>query len=205
VPLDLSKRWFAWAMWRLAPRYDALLADRKRELLSQVSGTVVEIGPGTGTNFQYFPRGIRWIGLEPNRHMHPYLRLAAKSAGVTVEIRQSRAEDLQLNDECVDTVVATAVLCTVQNPIRVLQEIRRVLKPSGRFVFIEHVAGERGTQLRTLQRMIQPVWRCLADGCHPARDTAELITQSGFRPVFLDSFRIPLGPVAPHIAGIAVR
>ena len=73
MPLELSKRWFAWALCHVAERYDPLLADRKRDLLGKVAGTVVEIGPGTGVNFRYYPFGVRWIGIEPNLHMHPYL------------------------------------------------------------------------------------------------------------------------------------
>jgi hypothetical protein len=66
MSIGISKRWFAWAMCHLARRYDALLADRKRDLLGSLDGTVLEIGPGTGTNFRYYRRGVRWIGVEPN-------------------------------------------------------------------------------------------------------------------------------------------
>jgi ubiquinone/menaquinone biosynthesis C-methylase UbiE len=192
-------------MWRAARHYDGLLADRKRSLLSAVGGTVVEIGPGTGTNFRYYRRNIHWIGVEPNRYMHPYLQRAAEAAGLPIEVLLGSAENLSLADESADAVVATAVLCSVRDPRRALQEIRRVLKPGGRFIFVEHVAAERGTALRRIQRIIQPLWSCMADGCHPDRDTSELIGQAGLRPLVLDGFRLPLGPVAPHIAGVAVR
>ncbi len=205
MPLDLSERWFAWVMWRAALHYDGLLADRKRSLLSDVGGTVVEIGPGTGTNFQYYPRNIHWIGVEPNRYMHPYLRRAAEASGLPIEVLLGSAENLSLPDESADTVVATAVLCSVHNPDKALQEVRRVLKPGGRFIFVEHVAGDRGTSLRRIQRIIQPLWSCIGDGCHPDRDTGMLMAEAGLRPIVLDSFRLPLGPVAPHIAGVAVR
>jgi ubiquinone/menaquinone biosynthesis C-methylase UbiE len=203
--LDVSKRWFAWAMWRVAKHYDALLAARKTSLLSSIHGTVVEIGPGTGTNFRYYPRGIHWIGAEPNRHMHPYLRRAAQSAGLEIDVRPSRAEALDLDDESADAVIATAVLCSVEDQPKALQEIRRILKPSGRFVFMEHVAADRGTTLRRIQHSIQPLWSCLADGCHPARDTHDAIVHAGFEAISVERFRLPLGPIAPHIAGIAVR
>jgi len=205
MPLDFSKRWFAWALSRVAQRYDDLLADRKASLLSSIQGTVVEIGPGTGTNFRYYPRGIRWIGVEPNRHMHPYLRRAAESTGLKIDVRPSRAEGLDLDDESADAVIATAVLCSVEDQPKALQEIRRILKPSGRFVFMEHVAADRGTTLRRIQHSIQPLWSCLADGCHPARDTHDAIVRAGFEPISVERFRLPLGPIAPHIAGIAVR
>ena len=192
-------------MWRATRHYDRLLADRKRSLLGEVGGTVVEIGPGTGTNFRYYPHNIHWIGVEPNRYMHPYLLRSAKVAGLPLEVLLSRAENLSLPDESADAVVATAVLCSVHDPLKALREIRRVLKPGGRFVFVEHVAAKRGTSLRRIQRIIQPVWSCIADGCRPDRDTGELIAQSGLRPLMLDDFMLPVGPVAPHIAGVAVR
>lgn len=205
MPLDLSERWFAWVMSRTARHYDGLLTDRKRSLLSQVVGTVIEIGPGAGANFRYYPRDIRWIGAEPNRHMHPYLHRAAEAAGFRIEVHLSHAENLGLPNESVDTVVATAVLCSVQDPPKVLQEIRRVMKPGGRFIFVEHVAAPRGTVLRSIQRIIQPLWSCMADGCHPVRDTGELIRRAGLKPIVLEDFRLQLGPVSPHIAGFAVR
>lgn len=203
--LDFSKRWFAWAMWHVAQHYDALLEDRKAPLLSGIHGTVVEIGPGTGTNFRYYPRSIRWIGVEPNRYMHPYLRRAAASAGLEIDIRSCRAEALDLDDQSADAVIATAVLCSVEDQVTALQEISRILKPGGQFIFLEHVAAERGTALRGMQHTIQPFWSCLADGCHPARDTHDAIIQAGLELISFESFRLPLGPIAPHIAGIAVR
>jgi SAM-dependent methyltransferase len=81
MSVGLSKRWFAWAMHHMAERYDALLADRKRDLLGSLEGTIVEIGPGTGTNFRYYSRGVQWIGVEPNPYMHPYLRRAGMQRG----------------------------------------------------------------------------------------------------------------------------
>jgi ubiquinone/menaquinone biosynthesis C-methylase UbiE len=79
----------------------------------------------------------------------------------------------------------------------------RVLKPGGRFLFIEHVAAPQGTRLRTAQRWLRPLWKRIADGCHPDRETGELIEQAGFAEVRFEKFRLPLGPVGPQIAGCA--
>jgi SAM-dependent methyltransferase len=204
MSLGLSKRWFAWAMGHVAARYDDLFADRKRGLLGSLNGTIVEIGPGTGTNFRYYPRGMRWIGVEPNHYMHPYLRSAGTAAGIDVDIRQNYADAMDLADASADVVVSTAVLCSVQDQAKTLQEIRRVLKPGGQFVFLEHVGAGRTTSLRKVQRLIRPAWRCIADGCDPAHDTGEAIVEAGFKPIHVESFTLPLGPVAPHIAGVAV-
>ena len=115
MSVGLSKRWFAWALSHMAGRYDALLADRKRDLLGRLDGTIVEIGPGTGTNFRYYPRGVRWIGVEPNPYMHPYLRHAGTAAGIDVDVRESDAETMGLADGSADVVVTTAVLCSVHD------------------------------------------------------------------------------------------
>jgi len=191
-------------MGHVAARYDDLLADRKRDLLGSLNGTIVEIGPGTGTNFRYYPRGMRWIGVEPNPYMHPYLRSAGIAAGIDVDIRQNYADAMDLADGSADVVVSTAVLCSVQDQAKTLQEIRRVLKPGGQFVFLEHVCAGRTTSLRKVQRLIRPAWRCIADGCDPARDTGEAIVEAGFKPIHVENFRLPLGPIATHIAGVAL-
>lgn len=203
MSVGVSKRWFAWALSHMAERYDALLADRKRDLLGRLAGTIVEIGPGTGTNFRYYPRGVRWIGVEPNPYMHPYLRRAGTAAGIDVEVLESSAETMGLADGSADVVVTTAVLCSVYDQAKTLREIRRVLKPGGRLVFLEHVAAGRTTSLRKVQRFVRPFWRRIADGCDPSRDTREAIVEAGFRLVQFESFWLPLGPVATHIAGVA--
>ena len=203
MAVGLSKRWFAWALSHMAKRYDALLADRKRDLLGRLDGTVVEIGPGTGTNFRYYPGDVRWIGVEPNPYMHAYLRHAGIAAGFAVDVRQSHAESMDLADGFADVVVATAVLCSVRDQSVVLREIRRVLKPGGRFVFLEHVGADRTTSLRKVQHLVRPFWHFVADGCDPARDTGQAIIDAGFEPIHVETFKLPLGPVATHIAGVA--
>jgi hypothetical protein len=81
----------------------------------------------------------------------------------------------------------------------------RILKPGGRFYFLEHVAAQRGDPKRLIQRCIQPIWRFIACGCHPCRDTLEDIRAAGFASVEAESFALPLGPVSPHIAGVATK
>jgi SAM-dependent methyltransferase len=110
-------------------------------------------GPGTATNFQYdlHPRWLRWIGVEPNPYMHPYLRRAGTAAGIDVDVRQHSAEYMHVADSSVDAVVTTALLCSVHDQTRAVREIKRVLKPGGQLIFLEHVAASRNTTLRTVQ------------------------------------------------------
>jgi SAM-dependent methyltransferase len=188
-----------------AARYERMVADRKRALFADLRGTILEVGPGAGPNLRYYPKDCRWIGVEPNPFMHPYLRSAAARAGLAIEIRTVAAEGLPAKDRSVDAVVSTLVLCSVGDPARVIQEIRRVLRPGGRFVFLEHVAAPQGTRLRKVQQFVRPLWKRIADGCHPDRETGPLIEKAGFAQVRYDSFRLPLGPAGTQIAGWAIE
>jgi ubiquinone/menaquinone biosynthesis C-methylase UbiE len=199
------RRVFAWAMSKGSAKHERAVAERKRALLGKLSGTVVEIGPGAGANLAYYAPGIRWIGIEPNPFMRPYLQREAERRGLRVEFRSGIAERLDLPDGTADAVVSTLVLCSVANPGAVLREAQRVLKPEGRFIFIEHVAAPRGTWLRRVQRWIRPFSRCFADGCTPDRETWAEIQTAGFAEVKLEHFRAPLWFASPHIAGWASK
>ena len=205
IKAGFGKRVHAWLLARCGARYERLVAERKRALFANLSGDILEIGPGAGPNLVYYPSGCRWIGVEPNLFMHPYLRQAAVRAGVAIDIRTIIAEKLPAENHSMDAVVSTLVLCSVRDLETVLREIRRVLKPGGRFVFLEHVAAPAGTRLRRVQRLICPVWKRVADGCHPDRETGPAIERAGFARVQYDSFRLPLGPVSTQIAGWAIK
>ena len=207
--MGINSRLFARYYDRFQARYEALIVPRKQELFAGVTGTVVEIGPGTGSNLRYLPAGSRWIGIEPNRHMHDTLRSRAKEAGIESEIHTAGADGIEVQDAIADVVVSTLVLCSVPDPERTLSEVRRVLRPGGRFLFIEHVAAERGTGLRFLQRIIRPAWYLFGDGCRTDRETGPAIERAGFSSVTIESFRMPTPPVprwvAPHVTGQATR
>jgi len=204
---DARRRGFARFYDRVVAKHDALVAERRAALLGTLEGTVLELGPGTGINFRHLPRSVRWIGVEPNPHMHPFLLQRAQEAGVHAEIRGIAAEEMEVEPESVDAVVCTLVLCSVDDPARILADARRVLKPGGRFVFLEHVGAPPGSALRLVQRLIRPGWRFLADGCCPDRDTAEMLRCAGFSALELEEFRLPRSmlPITPHVAGTAIR
>jgi len=202
--MSLYQRLFAHGLALGDDAQHQLYGDRKRALFADLTGTVVEIGPGTGINLPYLPRGIRWIGIEPNPHMHPFIREAATEQGIDIELRAASASDTGLPDTSADAVISTLVLCSVPNLDAALAEIKRILKPGGRFLFIEHVAAPDDSWLRTLQRGIRPLWKPLADGCRPDRKTAYAIEQAGFGDVEYESFRADLPVVSPHVMGTAV-
>lgn len=201
--MSLYQRLQAWALSLNNPIYDASLRSTKAELLSPLRGTVVELGPGTGNNLGIFDPTVRWVGVEPNRFLHGRLRETATRLAREVEILPASAERLPFDDASVDAVVATLVLCSVCDPPVTMREVLRVLRPGGRFTFVEHVAAARKSRLRFAQRLLRPVWCALGGGCHPDRDTATTIEQTGFARVELRRFTTPAGLLAPHIAGTA--
>ena len=204
---DLRHRLFARFYDRVQAGYEERLAPRKRALLADVAGTVVELGPGTGANLAHLPRGVRWIGIEPNPHMQLRLRPRAEALGIAAQTLTASAQRLPLADESVDVVLSTLVLCSVPDPAAALVEARRVLRPRGRFVFVEHVAAPPRTMLRRAQRVLRPAWSLIADGCRPDRDLAAVIRAAGFAALELEEFRVLRGPlldlVSPHVAGVA--
>ncbi|MEO1477412.1 MAG: class I SAM-dependent methyltransferase [Bacteroidota bacterium] len=207
VRSGLYARFFAGCMHRADGTDQRLYGDRKQSLLGALRGTVVEIGAGAGPNARYLAAGTRWVAVEPNVHMHPYLREQADEFGLDVRPEVGVAEALPVDDASADAVVSTLVLCSVDDVARALAEVRRVLKPGGRFVFIEHVAAQRGTARRGAQRVLRRPWGWVADGCRPDRETGPAIEAAGFASVDLERFAadLPFNLVTPHIAGVAVR
>lgn len=185
--------------------YERWMAERKRNLLGELSGEVLEIGPGSGVNLCYLPREVRWTGIEPNPHFHPYIRKEAVRLDRPVRLKAGLAEDLGIEDASVDAVVGTLVLCSVDRVDAVLGEILRVLKPGGRFCFLEHVAAPQGSWPRRLQRGLRPVWGSLLDGCRPDADTPVRISRAGFSQLKWEEFQAPLPVVSPHICGFAEK
>jgi SAM-dependent methyltransferase len=202
--MSLYQRYFAHSLAWGDDAQHRLYGDRKRRLFSDLSGTVVEIGPGTGVNLPYLPDDLRWIGLEPNPHMHGYVRERLDGRLLDVDLRTDPAQNTGLPDACADAVISTLVLCSVPDVSETLAELKRILKPGGRLLFIEHIAAPTDSWLCTCQRGIDPLWRRLADGCHPDRDTEQALRDQ-FADVSVERFRTGLPVVSPHIMGTATR
>jgi SAM-dependent methyltransferase len=145
------------------------MADHRQSLLAAASGRVLEIGAGTGLNLPHYPEGIDLVLTEPEAPM-------ARRAGRPVV--PASAEELPFEDASFDTAVSTLVLCTVSDPARAIAELRRVLRPGGRLLFIEHVRGE-GRLARWQDRLEGP-WRRIGNGCHANRDTLSALRAGGF-------------------------
>jgi SAM-dependent methyltransferase len=206
MPRPLCDRFNAWLLGRGGDLMHRVYGRCKRALFDDLPPTVVEIGPGAGSNLRYFDRGTKVIAFEPNPFTHRRLREEAAERGIELDLRDMPAEQLDLPDASAGVVLSTLVLCSVHDPVRVLAEIRRVLRPGGRFLFIEHVAGPPGSPVRAVQRLVRHPWHWLFDGCHVDRDTAAMIEAAGVASVEIERFRLALpSPVRPHIVGVAVR
>ncbi len=187
-PRRLRQRVSAWINVPGGDTYDRLTATRKQALLGDLHGSLLEIGPGAGPNLRYYPPDVSWVGVEPNPNVHPHLLRSVRALGKSSQQFRVVPGDpagrrLPAMDESVDVVVSTLVLCSVPDPEESLREIVRVLKPGGRFVFLEHVAAPRGTRLRGWQDTLAPVWASATDGCHLNRETWNAITLVGFAEV----------------------
>lgn len=207
VRSGLGARWFAWLLAHGEGTDRSLYGEWKRGLLGDLRGTVIEIGPGAGVNLPYYDASVQWIGVEPNVHFHPRLKQKTERLGLDATVRGGVAERLPVPDASADAVVSTLVLCSVDDLGAALAEVRRVLKPGGRFVFIEHVAAPDGSFLRRVQRWIKPAWGVLADGCRPDRETDRIIQSAGFADLQIERFdaAMPLPVVRPHVVGTARR
>ncbi len=156
------------------------MRSRRKGLLGNARGRVVEIGAGTGLNVSHYPDGIAELVLtEPDAAMRRRLERRLQRHGRVARIVDAPADRLPLPDASVDTVISTLVLCTVNDPERTLGEIARVLRPDGQLLFVEHVrAGSRFLAV-CQDKLLQP-WRRFAGGCRCNRPTVELMRACGF-------------------------
>ncbi len=191
-----------------AAMYDTLTRSTERrvmgklraQILGPIEGKVLEIGAGTGANLPHYTHAAEVVATEPDPFM--LKRAQKRLEGVDhpkIELRQASAEELPFPDDTFDHAVSTLVLCTVPNPEQALAEIRRVLKPGGRFHFVEHVRAEGA--IGRVQDVIRPVWKFFAGGCVLNRRTERLISDAGFAIESLEMRRMP--PGIPMIVGVA--
>jgi ubiquinone/menaquinone biosynthesis C-methylase UbiE len=179
------------------------MGGRRRRLLAGARGAVLEIGGGTGANLAHYRNVDRVTIAEPDPFMRNRIGPKLDEARVPVEVSAAGAEALPYPDGSFDTVVSTLVLCTVPDQEAALDEVRRVLRPGGRLLFIEHVRAA-GSAARWQDRL-EPLWRRLLGGCHPNRDTVAAIEEAGFEIETFESFYPPdpLSALMPHVQGSA--
>ena len=197
----------AWFFQAFDNYIHGLIEEHKSELFSDLPNHILEIGAGVGANFRYLRKGTSLTAVEPNPHMLRGLEKQAATYDISLDVLQCSAQDIPLADDSVDAVICTLVLCTVPNPAAALREVRRILKPGGVFVFLEHVAAPAGSWMGRIQTLVHRPWHYLFEGCHTNRWTEDLIRYSGFSSVEVNRYvlRGPFFPVNSQISGIAVK
>ena len=186
---------------------EACLSKWRTELLSEIHGDVLEIGSGTGINLSHYPESINSLVLtEPDAHMFDILcKNIYSNSDKKITAKGLPADRLDYPDNTFDAVVSTLVLCSVESPDNTLREIRRVLKPEGKFYFLEHVIAADNPKLIKWQKFFQPFWVCMCGNCHLTRDTESYINDAGFNLQQIDRLNSIGGPpiVTPTIKGVA--
>jgi len=154
------------------------LAPYRQRVISLASGRVLEIGVGSGLNLPFYnSHATEIVGLDP----HPKLidMASHQASSVPAKILGGSAESIPVDTASIDTVVTTWTLCTIPDVMAALREMRRVLKPRGQLLFVEHgLAPEEG--VRRWQHRLTPLWKGIAGGCHLDRPIAELVKNAGF-------------------------
>jgi ubiquinone/menaquinone biosynthesis C-methylase UbiE len=183
------------------------LAERREKLLAGARGRVLEIGGGTGANLAYYGPDVEEVVFtEPEEPMARRLEKKLPGHSVRATVVRAPAEQLPFEDGSFDTLVSTLVLCTVDDPVRSLQEAHRVLKPGGRLLFLEHVRSDNPKSARWQDRLngIQKRFAC---GCNCNRDTLASIRAHGFSVAAVQHELFPKAPphVRPLITGTAER
>ena len=157
---------------------EAGLRERRRELLAEATGRTLELGAGSGANHDLYPDAVTELVLtEPFTPMADQLRRKLEKQDRPVEVVETPAESLPFPDDSFDTVALTLVLCTVQDPAASLREIARVLRPGGRFLFLEHVRAQDPKLARWQDRLHGP-WYAFGHRCNCNRDTLAAIEAS---------------------------
>ncbi len=183
----------------------ACLKSWRRELLEHVYGEVLEVGAGTGANIDHYSDQVtRLVLTEPDKHMHRILQRRVSKRGLeNIQVSDGTAQQIRAEDESFDCVVSSLVCGGAPYLGTALEEIKRVLKPGGNFVFLEHSAAAEGTSTRRWQNRINPIWRIM----DLTPETEKAIITAGFKIIEItrENVRRTLPILGSTIRGIAVK
>jgi ubiquinone/menaquinone biosynthesis C-methylase UbiE len=172
---------------------DKAVAAKRSEVIPKATGLVLEIGIGSGLNLSFYSTAVTHLrGIDPSAELLSMARKKIGRLAFPVELTGETAEQLRVDAGSVDTVVSTWVLCSIPNPLGALQEMKRVLKPGGRLLFVEH-GRSPDPKVRAWQDRLNPIWRKIGGGCNLNRKMDELIGSAGFDILELQTTYLP-GP-----------
>lgn len=199
-----------YARMSVAAETTAGLAGIRKELLSGLTGRVIEIGAGNGLNFTHYPPTVsEVVAIEPERTLRQLAIRSALGAGIPVDVMPGTAEALPAEDETFDAAVLSLVLCTVRDVRRSLAEARRVLRPGGELRFFEHVRADDRAMATTQRVLDATLWPLLTGGCHTSRDALAAIEAAGFVVETHRGVRVPESgvrlPTSACVLGVARR
>ncbi len=170
-----------------------IISKYRQEVLADIKGEVLEIGFGTGLNLSYYPDDIyKIMTVDPNPGVHALAQKRIQSSSITVEHQIISGESLPMADNSFDSVVSTFTLCSIPKVEQALKEVYRVLKPGGKFFFLEHGLSKEA-QIQVWQNRLTPLQKVIGDGCHLNRNIRQLV-ENQFGNVTLDEFYLEETP-----------
>lgn len=172
---------------------------RRSAVVPLARGDVFELGCGGGINHEFYDRHAitSYAGIDPHEGLLDATQAAARAMGWAADLRRGRGEAIPFGDASFDSVVCTFTLCSVDDPQAVMRELRRILRPGGQMLFLEHGRAP-DTGVRAWQDRIEPVWKRLAGGCHLSRPIASALDGAGFA---VETLGEGYTPKAPRFAG----
>ena len=206
---DIVDNPFFARLWTaMSAREPESLRQLRRENLAGLSGRVLEVGAGTGTNFEFYPGTVaEVVAIEPERRLAALAERAASTAPIPVTVDTGTVEQFA-DDDTFDAVVCSLVLCSVDDPEHVVHQLFSLLRPGGEMRYLEHVAGV-GPRARLQKFADATIWPRMLGNCHTHRHTEETIVGAGFRVTgarreWTFPAWVPL-PVAEFAIGVAVK
>jgi ubiquinone/menaquinone biosynthesis C-methylase UbiE len=192
-------------VYRLLARAEdsGAIGRARTQVSAELHGRVLIVGLGPAEDLHHLPDTVtEVVAVEPSASMRKAAHAAVARAPFPVEVIDAVGEELPLPDDSVDGVLFAYVLCTVEDPQRVIAEATRVVRPGGTIAVLEHVKAEEGTWMRRAQRAVAPVWPRFTGGCRCDRNTLASFAQAGLDVSGLRSSTMaPIPPVAPGLVG----